>query len=258
MAAPFEPSLTASMLRPPLASADAPSMADQLPNVQFGFENLRAEMSQFTAKFDGFLERGRKQVLEERNRFRVDLAELREGQRMRRRDIEILNMKSQTHAQTLDKEAAEAEEMRAAIMQVETQRDVNQQTRDKLRQQIEETQRAISERLEAQQAHARRLEAQARLNEPELEFWQDVLCLHIESAGKEDHVKIVFTHLVDRDWDSEAWFELSTEGGEYGVVQCRPKLPRSAIDKEVEKVNEERDFGAFLKRMRRLFVRAMK
>lgn len=76
MTTPYEPALSASTLRPPLASADAPSMADQLPSIQFGFEDLRAQMAQFTAKFDSFIERGQKLVLEERNQFRLNLAEL--------------------------------------------------------------------------------------------------------------------------------------------------------------------------------------
>lgn len=51
-------------------------MADSLPSVNFGFEDLRNRMAQFTAKFDAFIERGRKQVLEERNQFHINLAEL--------------------------------------------------------------------------------------------------------------------------------------------------------------------------------------
>lgn len=76
MAASFEPSLSTSGMRPPLASADAPSMADSLPSINFGFEDLRNRMAQFTAKFDAFIERGRKRVLEERNQFHINLAEL--------------------------------------------------------------------------------------------------------------------------------------------------------------------------------------
>lgn len=72
----FEPSLSTSGMRPPLSSAYAPSMADSLPNINFGFEDLRNRMAQFTAKFDAFIERGRKQVLEERNQFRINLGEL--------------------------------------------------------------------------------------------------------------------------------------------------------------------------------------
>lgn len=62
-------------MRPPLASADAPSVADSLPSINFGFEDLRNRMAQFSASFDAFIERGRKQVLEERNQFRINLTE---------------------------------------------------------------------------------------------------------------------------------------------------------------------------------------
>ena len=57
-------------------SAMAPSMADSLPSINFGFDELRDRMSKFTAKFDAFIEQGRKRVLEERNQFRMNLAEL--------------------------------------------------------------------------------------------------------------------------------------------------------------------------------------
>lgn len=76
MSSSFDPSLSTSGMRPPLASADAPSMADSLPSINFGFEDLRNRMAQFTARFDAFIERGRKQVLEERNQFKIGLAEL--------------------------------------------------------------------------------------------------------------------------------------------------------------------------------------
>jgi hypothetical protein len=72
----FEPSLSTSAMRPPLASAEAPSMADSLPSLNFGFEDLRSRMAQFSAKFDAFIEKGRKQVLQERNQFHSNLAEL--------------------------------------------------------------------------------------------------------------------------------------------------------------------------------------
>ncbi|MBZ6432283.1 MAG: hypothetical protein LBE64_14695 [Acinetobacter pittii] len=75
MTSSFEPSLSTSGMRPPLASADAPSMADSLPSINFGFEDLRNSMAQFTVKFDAFIERGRKRLLEERNQFHINLAE---------------------------------------------------------------------------------------------------------------------------------------------------------------------------------------
>lgn len=60
----------------PYTSASAPSMADSLPSIDFGFNDLRERMAQFTVRFDDFIERGRKRVLEERNAFRMNIAEL--------------------------------------------------------------------------------------------------------------------------------------------------------------------------------------
>lgn len=235
-------------------------------------------MNQFTTRFDAFIEKGRKQVLEERNQFHINLAELQgmflllrtracfgffltpaaEDQRMKQRDVEILTLKSQTHEQTLQKETAEAAEMHSAITSITQQRDSRLTARDRFKQQIDETQKTINQRLEAQKAHSRNLNSQARLNAPELEFWQDYLCLRIEGAGREDRLKVVYSHLVEKDWGMEAWFELGTASRDYEVFHCRPKLEKDAIEKVLDIVNEDRDFGAFLKRMRKLFVEALK
>lgn len=75
MATAFEPSMSTNA-RPTLSSAYNPSMADTLPSINFGFEQLRDRMAKFTVKFDAFIEEGRKRVLEERNQFRMSLAEL--------------------------------------------------------------------------------------------------------------------------------------------------------------------------------------
>jgi len=58
----------------------SPSYSDkpltQLPRVDFDFEDLRLRMNAFMVKFDAFIEKGRKRVLEERNEFRGRLGEL--------------------------------------------------------------------------------------------------------------------------------------------------------------------------------------
>lgn len=54
----------------------APSVADSLPSINFGFDELRDRMARFTAKFDAFIEHGRKRVLEEKNQFVMQVTEL--------------------------------------------------------------------------------------------------------------------------------------------------------------------------------------
>lgn len=77
--APFEPStsISSSQNRPTMATAvTAPPGDYTLPNIDFGFDDLRDRMAKFSAKFDAFIEQGRKRVLEERNQFRINMAEL--------------------------------------------------------------------------------------------------------------------------------------------------------------------------------------
>lgn len=77
MATLFELSLSSTgPMRSSVHLADAPSMADSLPSISFGFDDLRDRMARFTEKFDSFIAKGRKQVLAERNHFRVNVAEL--------------------------------------------------------------------------------------------------------------------------------------------------------------------------------------
>lgn len=60
--------------RAPYATTGAASMAETLPVLNFGFDDLRARMNEFTQRFDEFIEQGRKRVMEERNQFRMNVA----------------------------------------------------------------------------------------------------------------------------------------------------------------------------------------
>lgn len=177
---------------------------------------------------------------------------------MKRKDMEITQLKTNTLQQTMTKEAAETREMQAAIASLSSQRDRQLAARDQLATQIETTQADIDARLAAQRAHAARREAQARFNVPELDFWVTNLCLTIEGAGQDDRLKFVYTHIDERNWDREAWFELSTAARDYDVRHCRPKLEREKVDRVLERVNETRELAVLLKGMRELFVEAMK
>ncbi|KAK5165017.1 kinetochore-associated Ndc80 complex subunit spc25 [Oleoguttula sp. CCFEE 6159] len=239
-------------------TTDAPSMADSLPSVSFGFEDLRDRMARFTMRFDEFIEKGRKRVLDERNAFKMNVAELQEDQRARQRSLEIISLKTSQHSQNVQKESQETAEMHAAISQLTATRDAQLGHRDQLKLQIADVQKSIKQCKEAQQQHARELDSQARHNIPELSFWQDYLCLRIEGAGVDDQLKFVFTHIDDKDWEKECWFELGMGSRDYEVLQTRPKLERDGIEECLDRLNETRELGGFLKAMRGLFAAALK
>jgi kinetochore protein Spc25 len=177
---------------------------------------------------------------------------------MKKRDIDILQLKQEQHSHQLSKESAETSDIQSTISTLSTQRDSLLSTRDTLKSQIATLQSSISARREAQLKHRRYLDGQARYNEPELEFWESYLGLRIEGLGKEDRLKFVFAGVSEREWDREAWFELDTGEREYKVLETRPKLERETVDGVLERLNETRDLAAFLKGMRELFVEALK
>ena len=177
---------------------------------------------------------------------------------MKKRDIEILSQKTSSHQQILAKEAAETNEMQAAIASLSAQRDTHLATKATIKQQIADTQKQIDSRLASQKAHAQHLDAQARFNVPELDFWTSNLALGIEGAGQNDKLKFVYTHIDDRDWTREAFFELDTSKREYEISYCKPKLEKERVERVVERLNETRDLRLMLKGMRELFVESMK
>lgn len=75
MSSAFAPARSSSMHRQSVAAP--PSLAETLPDINWGFDDLRDRMTKFSARFDTFIEQGRKRVLEERNQFRMDMAELK-------------------------------------------------------------------------------------------------------------------------------------------------------------------------------------
>lgn len=177
---------------------------------------------------------------------------------MKRKDVEIAQVKMSTYQQTIEKEEAEKREMEMAISSLAAQRDSHIATRDHLKAQIAETQAEIETRIAAQRAYNKQKEAQSRYNVPELDFWISTLCMRIEGAGKDDRLKFVYTHIDEKNWEREAWFELVTSSRDYDVKHCRPKLERENVERVLDKVNETRELVVLLKGMRELFVEAIK
>ena len=151
--------------------------------------------------------------------------------------------------------------MEEAIDTLTQQKEEHLERRDRLKADIATVQAIIKQKREAQSQHQRSLEAQARHNVPELRFWEHCLGLRIEASGfdgAEDQLRFVFLCVDERDEGKECWFELAMGGKEYEVAETQPKLEKDRVDEAVERLNENRELGAFLKSMRVLFVEALK
>ena len=189
-----------------------------------------------------------------------------EDQKSTQSRISALSSTLDSHSSLLARESAEKSDMESSISQLSSTLATHTSTRDRLKQHISQTQRAIDSKLEAQRAHAERLDGQAGQNAPELAFWEEHLGMRIEGAGDEDLVRVIYIFEGQGKEEKEGLFELDVSGKRAGggnqVVYTRPKLAEGEIRVLTDGLNERRDergdLGVFLKGMRRLFVEALK
>lgn len=254
------------------APLSGPSLADSLPSVAFGFDDLRERMSQFTTHFDEFISTGRKRVLESRNQFRINFADIQEQSRATQQKLDNLAQQSHTHASNIGREAAETAELQDAIGKLSKQKEERAAVKQRLLGDIRDVRREIEIRRREQKEYEERMEEQRRLNGPELRFWTDNLCMKIEACNDTgckgaktqntaDRLKIIFTHVDEVQWEKECWFELEMSGGSaggYDVGVTKPRLEREEIERVLEIMNTSSNLANFLAGMRSLFVKATK
>jgi kinetochore protein Spc25, fungi type len=180
-----------------------------------------------------------------------------EDRRSTQTRIATLSSTLTSHAQLVARESAEKAEMHAAIHKLTTSHQERAAACGRLRTQISTTQRQIVAKRAAQAAYAEKMEAQSRLDGPELAFWEEYLGTRIEGSGREDVVRVVFVFEPgkgDGGVEREGVLELLVpERGGYEVVFSKPRLEEKRVEGCVERLNESRDIGAFLKGMRGLF-----
>ena len=186
-----------------------------------------------------------------------------EEKRSTKTQITSLDSTLATHKNVVSRESAEKDEMHGQINKLENHQANQTASRDKLKQQIAATQRQTDQKIVAQKEYAKSMDGQARLNGPELNFWETYLGCRIEGAGEEERVKVVFVFPPrkgsDDDEVREAVFELKVpernEG--YEVVYTKPRLG-DGVQKVIERLNETREIGVLLKGMRQLFAEELK
>jgi kinetochore protein Spc25 len=209
----------------------------------------------------------------------LSLFESTEDRRSTAARITTLSSTLVSHAQLVSRESAEKAEMHAAISSLTTAQQEKAAACARLRTAIATTQRQIDAKRVAQQSYAEKMEAQSRLNGPELAFWEEYLGCRIEGSGREDVVRVVFLFEPGSSkingngrngeggreegsyygGEREGVFELKVpERGGYEVIFSKPRLEEKRVTVCVDRLNESRDIGAFLKGMRGLFGEALK
>ena len=167
------------------------------------------------------------------------------------------------------REVAEKAEMQAAIAGLGAAHTETAAAGARLRTGIAGVRRQIEAKRAAQAQYAAKVEGQAGMNGPELAFWEEYLGVRVEGSGRADVVRVVFAFEGpaveggrrggnggggggERDQEGVCELKVPERGG-YEVVYSKPRLEEKRVQGCVERLNESRDLGAFLKGMRGLF-----
>lgn len=188
--------------------------------------------------------------------------------------ISCLTSTLNSHASLVAREASEKHDLNQSIASLESQHAAHAAACSRLRSAMASTQRQIDQKLEAQRTYSAKVEEQARMNGPELTFWENYLGVRVEGSGdgRTDVVRVVFgfegsaskkkkgEDAGDKERDrEEGSFELKIpERGGYTVVDSTPKLDEKEVGRLLDKLNQDRDLGPFLKGMRGMFQDALK
>ena len=173
------------------------------------------------------------------------------------------------------RESAEKAEMHAAISSLSAAHTETAAACARLRTGIAGVRRQIEAKRAAQAQYAAKMEGQAGMNGPELAFWEEYLGVRVEGSGRADVVRVVFVFEgapggggqggngggggSGSGGEREGVCELKVpERGGYEVVFWKPRLEEKRVQGCVERLNESRDLGAFLKGMRGLFAEVLR
>lgn len=151
------------------------------------------------------------------------------------------------------REREEALEAERAIASMARNKAAQTEHRNTLLSQIAQVEDLIAKKRALRATERSSLLAHSSLNAPELEFWETYLGMRIESAGVPDHLRVVFSHVVENDWNREFRFVVALGSRDYQVLQCRPKIPDEVLNKVVNRLNESRNITRFWKDMRDAF-----
>ena len=143
--------------------------------------------------------------------------------------------------------------MQATVDQLKAQEEERRKTLHKLEAELEEKTKEYAVKKEAAEKQEEFLKSQGQQDVEELRIWEERSGMRIEGAGSEDKLKFIFKNIDEKDFNREFWFELCVNKKDYEVLACQPKLDNEEVEPLLNKLNETRELGPFLRDMRNKF-----
>ncbi|KAJ2723991.1 kinetochore-associated Ndc80 complex subunit spc25 [Coemansia sp. Benny D115] len=224
----------------------------EAPRVWFKKDEDRRQNSEFTRRVDEMVQELKRLIRERTNDFEHQIEEGKEREKRMVANMEALETENKEILSALKSEHGEEDELSKGISGLQVkQREVKESVAQlsaqvaKLEAELEKKRNIIAEKQSV-------LESQAKLNQPELEFFEKKMGLSIVDGGALDSLTFVFTLISLSDPLRPFSITLDMSQHEYRVTNCQPAI--MDMQDHVDWLNDSRDFFGFLKRIRKEFV----
>lgn len=209
------------------------------------FSEMQAEINSFREQFDSWVAKKRDAIHRSKTDHMKKVVQFQES--MQNIQRQLSNSESEK-AQCLHKQERQEEEVKAiqeaseeALNHVQNTRKTHNEISSRFQEMSSTLARLKSEREEI----LRQKRQKFQRNEPELKNYENVLGLSL-SAEKNGNLRFTFNRIDPKDWDRQFAFSLHISD-HYEVTFCDPAIPFTEI---IGRLNEDKDFYGFVKRMR--------
>ncbi|KAJ2781858.1 kinetochore-associated Ndc80 complex subunit spc25 [Coemansia javaensis] len=233
------------------AAVSSAAVEYEAPRVWFQRKEDREQNERFTKRVDEMVNEIKRLVRDNKADHAAQLAEWAARQARMSADMAALEAEHSTILSALEEERGEETELSNAIASLQVKQRNAEGDVARLVEKKRELERELARRQNVIAEKRQVLGIQAAKNAPELAFFENQMGISI-LGGAKDVLRFVFTHISLPEPERPFSIAVDLSQREYRVTECSPAL--ADLQAHVDRLNTNRDFFGFLKRIRRAFA----
>lgn len=213
------------------------------------FGALQTRMNDLTVDFDAYINRTRTEVITSKQDHYGRVTELKSRQAQLEMEISALQQKEKKVKDTITRTLEELQVQQLKVDELRLKEQAQLREREELQKQMAVLLQQVRQAEDSLRNQKLDLQAQLLRDHPELAKFEHYLGLRIE-AIKEDCVRFIFYNVFWNDVDREVYCQLNVGDDKYVIDGTSPVLEAGVLDRMESLLNENKNFGKFLKRVR--------
>lgn len=206
-------------------------------------------MNDLTVDFDAYINRTRTEVITSKQDHYGRVTELKSRQAQLEMEISALQQKEKKVKDTITRTLEELQVQQLKVEELRLKEQAQLREREELQKQMSILLQQVRQAEDSLRNQKLDLQAQLLRDHPELAKFEHYLGLRIE-AIKEDCVRFIFYNVFWNDVDREVYCQLNVGEDKYIIDGTSPVLEAGVLNRMESLLNDNKNFGKFLKHIR--------